>query len=203
MKTVPRTLAAMSLIAFAASASAEWSTVSFDLTKNDPQLYTSDLPAQAFTPDGLKLPLKPGATYTLTSKQLFSGDFSFDLQRGRLVRAATSGRFTIEMVLLNDPARRKAVATDANAGGFNDACQIQYFKDGKAAGFQSSGDWIDTPPALAAMAGGRSTGSASTRPTTNSGSCKSTTRTPIAGPPCPTTPADYFKEDATRTRSDS
>jgi hypothetical protein len=143
MKNIPRIFAAFSLFAFAASAKAEWSTVNFDLTRNDPQAYTSDIPAGAFTSDGLKLPLKAGATYTLTSKQLYSGDFSFDLQRSLLNAKATSGHFTIEMVLLNDPAHRKAVATDTNSGGSSDACQIQYFKDGKAAGYQSGGNWID------------------------------------------------------------
>src|ERR1035441_6246225 len=79
-----------------AAAQAQWQTVNFDLSKKDAQAYTTDIPAEAFTPEGLKLPLKSGATYTLTGKQVYSGDFSFELQQS-LEQRGQKGTVTIEM----------------------------------------------------------------------------------------------------------
>jgi len=77
-------LAAVIAVVFIAAgpvpATAQWQTVDFDLTKSDAQAYATDIPPAAFTPEGLRLPVKPGVEYTLTSRQMFSDEFDFDLQ---------------------------------------------------------------------------------------------------------------------------
>ncbi|MCL2646598.1 MAG: beta-galactosidase [Phycisphaerales bacterium] len=131
------------LLLFAAgTAKADWSAVPFDLTKNDANAYTTDIPASAFTADGLKLPLKAGTTYTLTSKQLFTGDFSFDLQQDTSEVPNGKIAYSIEMVLINNDKQRKAVGTYTR-GGY-ELARFYYLKDGKAAGFKWGDNWCDS-----------------------------------------------------------
>ncbi len=125
-------------------ARAQWQTLDFDLSKNDRQAYTSNIPAAAFTPEGLRLALKPGAEYSLTGRHFFSDEFDFDLQIEVLQRSE-KGALSINLVLSNDERRRKVVGTYRNVSTRpgSDACQLRYFKDGKATGFLWDGRWQD------------------------------------------------------------
>ncbi|MCL2645857.1 MAG: beta-galactosidase [Phycisphaerales bacterium] len=117
------------------SARAHWQTVTFDTTKNDSNAYTTDIPADAFTKDGITLQLKGAATYTLTSKQLFTGDFSYELQKS-LTNRNESGAISIELVLVNDQKKRRAVGTWSSFAPGSERSSAQYFKDGKAATYR-------------------------------------------------------------------
>ena len=125
-----RTTALILLIAQAALA--EWQTVPFDLTKPDPQAYTTDIPPAAFTPDGLKLAVKPGVTFSLMSNRVFSGEFDFDLQI-EVPERSEKGTIFIDMLLVNDEKQRKAVATYMNSSlrPSTDHGEFRYFKDGQ------------------------------------------------------------------------
>jgi hypothetical protein len=71
----------MPLIFLLSSAAlADWQTLHFDLTKKDSNAYATDIPAEAFTPGGLRLTVRPGAQYSLMSKRAFSDEFNFELQ---------------------------------------------------------------------------------------------------------------------------
>lgn len=126
-------------------ASAHWQELDFDLTKKDAAAYVTDLPDSAFTPQGLQLKLKPNTTYKLNGKRLFSGDFSYELQIDVPDRSE-KGVLNIDVLLTNDEKNRKVVGTyfNSSAKPATDRCTIQYFKDGKAAGFQWDKSWCDT-----------------------------------------------------------
>ena len=125
-------------------AAAHWQSLDFDLTKKDAAAYTTDLPDSAFTPQGLHLKLKGGETYTLTSKATFTGDFSYDLQVDIPERMG-DGKLDIDLVLVNSEKKRKVVGTFENwtAKTGTDKGTIQYFKDGKPAGFQWNQNWCE------------------------------------------------------------
>jgi hypothetical protein len=112
---------------------AQWQTLNFDLTKNDAQACVTDIPAAAFTPDGLRLTVKPGTQYTLTSKQTFSDEFDFDLQI-EVPERSEKGAIYIDQVLLNHQRQRKAVGTYRNLSlkPSTDSGTLRYYKDGKA-----------------------------------------------------------------------
>ena len=129
---------------------AGWDTVKFDLTKNDAAAYAANIPDDAFTAGGLKLPAKDGAGYSLTSKQSYGGEFDLDAQI-EIVDRNDAGTITIDLVLTNDQKQRKVVASMLNypkpageapaarpgraavAEGANiEHLECRYFKDGKA-----------------------------------------------------------------------
>ncbi|MFB3892410.1 MAG: alpha-amylase family protein [Phycisphaerae bacterium] len=122
-----------------------WQTLDFELTKNDREAYTTDLPADSFTPNGLKVHVKRGVQYSLTGTRMFTGDFSFDLQIEVADRKG-AGSIQVEMVLVNDDARRKVVGNYANLSPRpnTESLHVQYFKDGKAMGTQFEGRWCDS-----------------------------------------------------------
>jgi len=129
------------------SASAAWGhyqTLDFDLTKNDPQAYSTDIPAGAFTPNGLKLEVKPGVQYSLTSKREFADEFDFDVQI-EIVGRNDQGEILVELILVSDQARRKVVGTFTShpPGRGADSGALRYFKDGQAAGRQWDNHWAD------------------------------------------------------------
>jgi hypothetical protein len=139
-RIVPFLLALLS----SASALAQWQTLTLDLTRNDSGAYTTDLPAASFTPDGLKLPLKGGETYSLMGKRSFTGDYDFDLQV-EVTGRSESGTVEVDLLLVNETKQRKVVATYLNQSvkGGNDSGFLRYFKDGKATGFNWNGNWHD------------------------------------------------------------
>ncbi len=119
------------LLAFCSTASAQYQTLDFNVTKPDPALYTTDIPASAFTPEGLKLEMKKGVTYTLMSKDLYSSEYCFDLQFD-VPQRGQSGRFYIDTVLENTQMKRKAVGSYASRGPqAQDGGVLRYYKDGK------------------------------------------------------------------------
>ena len=132
------------LLANASLAWAHYQTLNFDITKDDPQAYTTDIPAGAFTPNGLKLEVKPGVQYSLTSNRVFADEFDFELQIEVLGRSE-QGDIIVELVLVNDEARRKVVGTYINPrrGDGSDRAEFRYFKDGKAVGLLWEGQWRD------------------------------------------------------------
>ena len=119
--------------AFARPAAAQWQTLEFDLTKNDPRAYTTDIPAAAFTPEGLRLEVKPGAQYTLTSKQSFRDEFDFELAI-EVPQRSEKGVILIDEVLVNQDRQRKAVGTYRNVAlrPGTDSCTLRYYKNGQA-----------------------------------------------------------------------
>ncbi|MFB3891546.1 MAG: alpha-amylase family protein, partial [Phycisphaerae bacterium] len=129
----------------ASPASAHYQTLTFDLTKNDQQAYTTDIPADAFTPAGLKLPVKKGVTYQLTTTRPFSDEFDYELQV-EVVGRGDRGEIYVDVVLVNDAQKRKAIGTYVNSapGKGADRGAFQYFKDGKAMGFNWNGNWRDS-----------------------------------------------------------
>jgi hypothetical protein len=120
-------------------------TLQFDLTRNDAQAYTTDMPATAFTPTGLKLEVKAGSQYSLTTAATFADEFDFDVQF-EIVNRGGQGRLYIDLVLVNDAQKRRVVGTFSSPPPGRDVerAELRYFKDGKAAGFQWSGHWTDT-----------------------------------------------------------
>jgi len=139
-----RLQAALLLLASASAAWAHYQTLDFDLSKSDPQAYTTDIPASAFTPNGLRLQVKPGTQYTLTSNRVFTDEFDFDVQF-EVAEASENGRIAIELVLLNDGKKRKVLGTllIPPPGKGAEQGEFRYLKDGKAAGFQWEGRWTD------------------------------------------------------------
>ena len=134
---------AVSVPAWAAEASSQpvregtpsYPTYSFDLTKNDAQAYTTNIPPEAFTPAGLKLDLKKGVQYSFTSKRLFDSEFDFDIQIEYANRSDV-GRVYVDLVLVNDEKKRKAVGSYTNSPSLkvdHDRAYLSYFKDGVAA----------------------------------------------------------------------
>ncbi|MGA2066083.1 MAG: beta-galactosidase [Thermoguttaceae bacterium] len=129
-------LAAVIAVVFIAAgpvpATAQWQTVDFDLTKSDAQAYATDIPPAAFTPEGLRLPVKPGVEYTLTSRQMFSDEFDFDLQI-EVPERSEKGAVYIDEILVNQERRRKAVGTYRNVSlrPGSDSGTIRYYKDGR------------------------------------------------------------------------
>jgi hypothetical protein len=137
-------LSAILLLAAPVSARAQWRTLDFDLSRNDREAYTSDIPAEAFTPAGLKLAVKPGARYSLTSKRQFADEFDFELQIEVLDRSK-KGSISIDLLLLNDQRQRRVVGSYTNVltPPGREGCSLRYYKDGKPAGFQWEGHWQD------------------------------------------------------------
>jgi len=142
---------------------AGWDTVTFDLTKNDAQAYAANIPDDAFTAGGMKLPVKDAASYSLTSKQSYSGEFNFDVQL-EIVDRNDAGTITIDLVLTNDQKQRKVVASMLNypkpdgqapaprpgraavpEGAAIEHLECRYFKDGKAMSVQN-GDAVRSDP---------------------------------------------------------
>ena len=60
-------------------AAGQWQTHAFDLTKNDGNSFSTNVPASAFGDQGILLTVKD-KTYTFMSKKAFRGDTSFDLR---------------------------------------------------------------------------------------------------------------------------
>ena len=136
-KPAPRqnqvTLALLVLLAAATTAPAQMRSVVYDLTKLDPGAYTTNIPASAFTPTGLKLSVTPDVTYTFDAKEFFSGEYNFDV-KADVVKRSGEGAIHVEMLLINETERREARAvyrhTDTTPTGYR--CTLQYLKDGKA-----------------------------------------------------------------------
>ena len=103
------------LLALCSTVSAQVQTLQFDLAKPNPALYTTDIPASAFTAEGLKMEMKKGVTYTLMSKELYSSEYCFDLQFDVPQRGET-GRFYMDTILENAQMKRKAVGSYASRG---------------------------------------------------------------------------------------
>ncbi|HZK80542.1 MAG TPA: alpha-amylase family protein, partial [Humisphaera sp.] len=135
---------AIFIAAIASSARADYHTLNFDITKNDTQAYTTDIPMDAFTPAGLKLPVRKGVTHTLTSNKTFSDEFDYDLQIEVKDRGA-NGNIFVDVILINDDAGRKVVGTYVNhaPGKGNDSSQFRYFKDGKPMVWHGNGGQVD------------------------------------------------------------
>lgn len=138
---LPRALFAVILVlAWAAPAPAHYRTLSFDLTKNDATAYATSIPAASFTAGGLRLPVKPGATDELTTRRTFADEFDYDLQI-EVTDRGDRGTIFVDLVLVNDAARRKVVGTYINyaPGRGADQGELRYLKDGKPAGLQFDG----------------------------------------------------------------
>ena len=112
---------------------AEWQTLPFDLTKPDAKAYATNIPAEAFTPNGLRLAVKPGVQYSMMSTRMLSGELDFDLQI-EVPERSEKGTIFIDMLLVNDEKQRKAVATYNNVSlrPGSDSGEFRYFKDGQA-----------------------------------------------------------------------
>ncbi|MFB3893853.1 MAG: beta-galactosidase [Phycisphaerae bacterium] len=125
---------ALAAVLFSAQpAPAHYQTLNFDITRNDAQAYTTNIPADAFTPKGIRLDVKKGAQFTLTSNRAYDCEFDYDLQI-EWANRSEAGRITIEIFLVNDQARRKAVCTYVNSPSLkvdHDRASISYYKDGK------------------------------------------------------------------------
>jgi len=137
---------ALTLVFLSASpAFAEWKTLEFDLTKNDRNAYVTDIPAGAFTRDGLKLAVKPGVQYSLMSRKAFSGELCFDLQF-EVAERSEKGEIWIDLALRNDQKRRKVLGSYRNTSlkPGTDSGQIRYYKDRKPTGFRWEGRWRDS-----------------------------------------------------------
>jgi len=130
---VGRLAALLAVVLAAAPAAAHWQTLEFDLTRNDQAAYVTDLPPEAFTAEGLRVAVKPGVQYSLTSKRTFSDEFDFDLQV-EVPDRSEKGAICVDLVLVNDQRRRKAVGTYRNLAmrPGSDGGQLRYYKDGKA-----------------------------------------------------------------------
>ena len=105
------------------------------MTRSDGEAYGTTVPADAFTDAGLRVAVKGGVQYSLTSKKAFSGDFNFDLEV-EIVERSGSGAICIDLVLSDDKARRKVIGTYSSVPkAASDSCRFQCFKDGKVVSF--------------------------------------------------------------------
>ncbi|MCL2640130.1 MAG: beta-galactosidase, partial [Phycisphaerales bacterium] len=109
---------------------AHWQTLDFDITKNDTEAYTTNLPAGAFTKDGIKLQLQGGANYTLTGNRIFTGDFTYEVQVD-IPERSDKGTVSVDIVLINDQMKHKVVGTldNTNLRPGTDRAYIRYLKD--------------------------------------------------------------------------
>ncbi|MCL2645855.1 MAG: beta-galactosidase [Phycisphaerales bacterium] len=125
-------------------ARAHWQTLDFDITQNDTAAYTTNIPADAFTKDGIKLQLKGGSgqTYTLTSNRIFTGDFSFDVQVD-IPNRSDRGTLSVDVVLINDQMKRKVIGTFDNSrlAPGSDRASIRYFKDDQPVSVDGVNRW--------------------------------------------------------------
>ena len=76
----PKAIAVLLILSVALPAAGHYQTLPVDITKNDKQAYTTNIPAEAFTPKGLKLDVKKGQQYVLTSNRFFDSEFDFDVR---------------------------------------------------------------------------------------------------------------------------
>lgn len=130
-----RLMVAVIALAMAQPASAQLREVQFSTTQPGSGLYTTDIPAGCFTKDGIKLPIAAGKNYTLLSKAAYSGEYSFEVQFD-IPDRSEAGLICIELFLVNDTAKRKALGkfTNQSAKAGSDGCRLSYYKDGKAQG---------------------------------------------------------------------
>jgi hypothetical protein len=122
------------MLAVAAPAMAHYQTLPIDITKAQSKAFTTDIPAEAFSAGGIKLDVKKGVQYTLTSTQVFDSEFDFDLQV-EIANRNDKGKIYIDVFLVNDEKKRKAVGSYASSPAIKsgyDYGYFTYFKDGKA-----------------------------------------------------------------------
>ncbi|MCL2639767.1 MAG: beta-galactosidase [Phycisphaerales bacterium] len=130
------------LLATTLNVHAHWQSLDFDITKNDTAAYTTNIPNDAFGKDGIKLQVKGGDSYSLTSTRIFTGDFSFDVEID-ITDRPPGGSLQIDVVLINDQMKHKVIGTfhNVNLNANSDRADVQYFKDGKPVSVGGADKW--------------------------------------------------------------
>ncbi|MCL2639768.1 MAG: hypothetical protein FWD53_02890, partial [Phycisphaerales bacterium] len=136
------TFAVLFLLVTTLHVRAHWQTLEFDITKNDTAAYTTNIPADAFSKDGIKLQLAGNANHTLTSTRIFTGDFSFDVLVD-IPERSPRGTLQIDVVLINDQQQCKVVGTFYNTSLTNghDRARIQYLKNDQPVSVGGTNSW--------------------------------------------------------------
>ena len=139
------TFAIFFLLATTLHVRAHWQTLDFDVTKSDAGgegAYTTNLPADAFTKNGIQLQLKGGANHALTSNRIFTGDFTYEVLFD-IPNRSDKGTLSIDVVLINDQMQHKVVGTfdNTNVKPGTDRAYIRYLKDNQPVSVNGANIW--------------------------------------------------------------
>jgi len=105
--------------------------VEFDLTKANAEAYsTVNIPDTAFTAEGLRIAVKPDATYEFLSKETFWDLFTFEVSF-EVTELPKTGAISVHVIAVNEDTKDRIVCTYAVTGDGKTSCRYTSTIKGK------------------------------------------------------------------------